>query len=326
MPTFPKTPAGRPSFALLPLAAALVAALGAAPASAASFTITGASTTAQTLGSGSGQTGNIGAAGSLTVGGGTVAVTVSGNNATLTNLGTIRQAGTGRVIRDNTGVSNLVVNNGSAANSTALMQSADADVIQMNCYAPLFCNVNPGGMQWSINLIGYDAVSSFGSPAYFVQTMFANNRGDEVLPAAFDPLPKLTGEQIPKAPAQANRGRGGGGGGGPGGGGNGGVDNRQYDGLYVSATRDIVSGDVILKLVNVQADPQPLNIELRGLTTAVAPSASGQVLTAAELGAMNSIAEPTKVSPQPLTINNAGQKFAHELPGHSVSVIRLRMK
>jgi alpha-L-arabinofuranosidase len=211
---------------------------------------------------------------------------------------------------------------GDAAWLTGLERNAD--VIQMNCYAPLFCNVNPGGMQWSINLIGYDAVSSFGSPAYFVQTMFANNRGDEVLPATFDPLPKLTGEQIPKAPAQANRGRAGGpGGGAPGAGG--GVDNKQYDGLYVSATRDSASGDIILKLVNVQAEPQPLNIALQGVT-AVAPNASGQVLTAAELGAMNSVAEPNKVSPQPLVISNAGPKFAHELPGHSVSVIRLKMK
>jgi alpha-N-arabinofuranosidase len=207
---------------------------------------------------------------------------------------------------------------GDAAWMTGLERNAD--VIQMHCYAPLFCNVNPGGMQWSINLIGYDAVTSFGSPAYFVQTMFANNRGDEVLPATFDPLPKLNGEQIPKAPAQPNRGRTGGGNGGAAGG-----DNKQYDGLYVSATRDTASGDVILKLVNVQAEPQPLNIELRGLATAVAPNASGQVLTA-ELGAMNSVAEPTKVSPQSLAITNAGPKFAHELPGHSVSVIRLKTK
>jgi hypothetical protein len=34
-----------------------------------------------------------------------VAVTITGNNATLNNLGTIKQTGSGRVIRDNTGVS-----------------------------------------------------------------------------------------------------------------------------------------------------------------------------------------------------------------------------
>jgi len=101
-------------------------------ASATPFTISSNSTTAQTLGTSSGQTGTVAAGKSLTVSGATVAVTVSGNSATLNNLGTISQTGNGRVIRDNTGVTGLVVNNGSTSNSSALMQAADADVIQMN--------------------------------------------------------------------------------------------------------------------------------------------------------------------------------------------------
>jgi hypothetical protein len=126
MPTFPSTLLHtRAPFLLVPL----VAALAAGQAQAANFALTTASTSAQTLGSG--QTGSVSAAGSLTVSGGTVAVTVSGNNATLANLGTITQTGTGRVIRDNTGVTHLVVTNGSASNATALMQAADADVIQV---------------------------------------------------------------------------------------------------------------------------------------------------------------------------------------------------
>src|SRR5205823_461673 len=32
------------------------------------------------------------------------------------------------------------------------------------------------------NLIGYDALHSFGSPSYYVQKMFGTNRGDVVLP------------------------------------------------------------------------------------------------------------------------------------------------
>ena len=99
---------------------------------AASFAITNASTTAQTLGTASGQTGSVSATGSLTVSGSTVAVTLTGNNATLSNLGSMVQTGTGRVIRDNTGVTGLMITNGSVSNATALMQAADADVIQMN--------------------------------------------------------------------------------------------------------------------------------------------------------------------------------------------------
>ena len=67
-------------------------------ASAANFNITGPSTTAQTLGSGAGQTGAITDTGSLTVSGTTNAVTITGNNATLTNLGTLEQTGTGRAM------------------------------------------------------------------------------------------------------------------------------------------------------------------------------------------------------------------------------------
>jgi hypothetical protein len=119
-------------------------------AEAASFTISAPSTTAQTLGSGAGQTGTVNSGGTLTVGGSTVAVTVSGNTATLTNLGTIKQTGTGRVVRDNTGVSGLVVNNGSSTNATALMQAADADVFQMN-KSPASVTLNNYGSMLSLN-------------------------------------------------------------------------------------------------------------------------------------------------------------------------------
>lgn len=108
----------------------LIAALPVGLASAADFNITGDSSSAQTLAAG--QIGAVSATGALNVSGGTVAVTITGSNATLNNLGTIKQTGSGRVIRDNTGVQTLVINNGSLSNSSALMQAADADVIQMN--------------------------------------------------------------------------------------------------------------------------------------------------------------------------------------------------
>jgi len=122
--------ASRAAVGALVLASLGPLSLGAA--SAASFAISGTSTTAQTLGTAAGQTGSVAAGSSLTLGGSTVAVTVTGNNATLTNLGSILQTGTGRVVRDNTGVAGLVVTNGSVTNASALMQTADADVIQMN--------------------------------------------------------------------------------------------------------------------------------------------------------------------------------------------------
>lgn len=58
----------------------------------------------------------------------------------------------------------------------------NADLILMQCYAPLFVNVNPGARQWRPDLIGYDALSAYGSPSYYAFQMFSRNLGDEILP------------------------------------------------------------------------------------------------------------------------------------------------
>ena len=57
----------------------------------------------------------------------------------------------------------------------------NSDIVVMNCYAPMFVNVNPGARQWRPNLIGYDALRVYGSPSYYAITMFSTNLGDEIL-------------------------------------------------------------------------------------------------------------------------------------------------
>jgi alpha-L-arabinofuranosidase len=76
---------------------------------------------------------------------------------------------------------------GDAAWLTGLERNSDHVIMQ--CYAPLLVNVNPGGRQWSTNLMGYDALQSFGSPSYWAQVMFAHNTGDTVLPSTLDVAP-----------------------------------------------------------------------------------------------------------------------------------------
>lgn len=75
----------------------------------------------------------------------------------------------------------------------------NSDNVEMECYAPLFANVNladsakgyPRGWQWEYNLIGYDALGSYGSPSYHAQVMLAKNQGDVLLDARLDvPLPE----------------------------------------------------------------------------------------------------------------------------------------
>jgi hypothetical protein len=104
-------------------------ALLAAPTGRAQFVpgpnpIAGTVTTAQTLPSGAGVASSTG---NLQVSGSSVAITVTGTSS-IQNDGMIKQTGTGRAIRDNTGGLTLTVTN----NVGALLQAADADAIQMN--------------------------------------------------------------------------------------------------------------------------------------------------------------------------------------------------
>jgi len=84
---------------------------------------------------------------------------------------------------------------GDAAWMTGLERNAD--VVVLESYAPLLVNVNPGARQWGTNLIGYDALSSFGSPSYYVQKMFGASRGDVVLPLSITPQADAPGSAPP---------------------------------------------------------------------------------------------------------------------------------
>ena len=64
----------------------------------------------------------------------------------------------------------------------------NSDLVTISAYAPLLVNVNPGAAQWPTNLIGYDALTSFGSPSYYAQRMFYANRGDTLLPTDVTPV------------------------------------------------------------------------------------------------------------------------------------------
>lgn len=68
---------------------------------------------------------------------------------------------------------------GEAAFMTGLERNAD--LVIGSSYAPLLVNVN--ATNWSTNLIGYNGLSSYGSPSYYVQQMFGTSVGDHVAPS-----------------------------------------------------------------------------------------------------------------------------------------------
>jgi len=56
----------------------------------------------------------------------------------------------------------------------------NSDVVLMASYAPLLAK--DGALQWEPDLIRFNTAQSYGTPSYYVQLMYSQNRGDYVLP------------------------------------------------------------------------------------------------------------------------------------------------
>jgi alpha-N-arabinofuranosidase len=82
--------------------------------------------------------------------------------------------------------------------------------------------------------------------------------------------------------------------------------------------------DVIVKVVNTDSRPQQATFDLRGLRS-VKKTATAEVLSGEPLD-VNSVAEPERIAPKTIAIDDAGPTFLHEFPPYSVSVIRLKTK
>jgi alpha-N-arabinofuranosidase len=179
-------------------------------------------------------------------------------------------------------------NMGAALGDAAWMTGMErnSDLIVMASYAPLFVNVNPGGMQWESDLIGYDALTSYGSPAYYAQVLFGKYLGTEV------PTSSLSGD--------AQR-------------------------FFYSVTRDPAKGAVYLKLVNASSVAQPVEVEMTGAGN-ISNVATVETLTGATLAETNTISSPTRIVPVQTTIKGVATKFSHSVPAYSVQVLEVQAR
>jgi alpha-N-arabinofuranosidase len=174
----------------------------------------------------------------------------------------------------------------------------NADAIVMECYAPLLVNVSPEdrakgypkAWQWPTNLIGYDALHSFGSPSYYAQAMLGQNKGDVVLPATLA-IPPAAAATEPRS-------------------------------AFASATYVTGSHTVIVKVVNVGDDPLDMTINLRGVGT-VDPNGTVIVLSGDDPKAVNTVDEPTRIAPKQEPIGNLSASFRRTFVPHSFTLLRL---
>jgi len=183
--------------------------------------------------------------------------------------------------REGTPTPNLEAALGDAAWMTGLERNSD--LIIMASYAPLFVNVDPGGMQWATDLIGYNALTSYGSPSYWAQVMFSSNLGTEVVNATL-----------------ANAG----------------------PRVFTSVTRNEEQHKLYVKIVNATSETQPISIAIEGAGK-IAPQATLITLSARTPNATNSITDPRAIVPVERKIAIAGPKFEQSLSPYSINVLDL---
>jgi alpha-N-arabinofuranosidase len=188
----------------------------------------------------------------------------------------------------------------------------NSDIVLLSCYAPLFVNVSQlngqgRSMQWSSDLIGYDALTSYGSPSYYAQKMFSTLHGDEIL--------ATDSQNIPTHPWQPRGPRGGGAAPTP----------RQLRQIFFDATRDSRSGIIYLKVVNVGGTAQRINIQINSAPK-IEPTGEAVVLAASALDGTNSLEQPQQIVPRTEKADNLSANCTREFPAYSVTVLKLSAK
>ena len=212
--------------------------------------------------------------------------------------------------REGAPTTNLNAALGDAAWMTGMERNSD--LIIMSCYAPLFVNVNtstataPKAWQWDSDLIGYNALNSYGSPSYYVQKLFGNLLGDKIVPITANHIPTQTKPLTKRDSADGIKAA------------------PQVPTVFYSATMDEKSGTVYLKLVNTTGKKQLVNINLNGVAT-ISPQATLLLIKGSKPEDTNTIMEPKKIVPASSVISGVSSKFKRTLEPYSVSVFQMQV-
>ena len=148
----------------------------------------------------------------------------------------------------------------------------NADVVDMATYAPLFAHVD--GWQWRPDMIWYDNTRMFKSVSYYVQQMYACNKGTNVLPLT------MNGKSVAGQEGQ--------------------------DGLFASAVVDKKKGEIIVKVANTSDKAQDVTLNLNGLKGS--RSATATTLQSDNMDAENTLDNPNLIRPVETTATCVSKK------------------
>lgn len=168
----------------------------------------------------------------------------------------------------------------------------NADVVDMATYAPLFAHVD--GWQWRPDMIWYDNTRMFKTVSYYVQQMYACNKGTNVLPLT------MNGKAVAGQEGQ--------------------------DGLFASAVVDKQKGEVIVKVANTSDKTQEVTLNLNGLKGS--RSASLTTLQCDNMDTENTLDNPNKIRPVETTATCESKKNAtvlsDKLPAKSFRMYKIK--
>lgn len=168
----------------------------------------------------------------------------------------------------------------------------NADVVNMATYAPLFAHVD--GWQWRPDMIWYDNTRMFKSVSYYVQQMYACNKGTNVLPLT------MNGKSVAGQEGQ--------------------------DGLFASAVVDKKKGEIIVKVANTSDKAQDVTLNLNGLKGS--RSATATTLQSDNMDAENTLDNPNLIRPVETTATCVNKKnmtvLNDKLPAKSFRMYKIK--
>ena len=168
----------------------------------------------------------------------------------------------------------------------------NADVVDMATYAPLFAHVD--GWQWRPDMIWYDNTHMFKSVSYYVQQMYACNKGTNVLPLT------MNGKSVAGQEGQ--------------------------DGLFASAVVDKKKGEIIVKVANTSDKAQDVTLNLNGLKGS--RSATATTLQSDNMDAENTLDNPNQIRPVETTATCVSKKnmtvLNDKLPAKSFRMYKIK--
>ncbi len=166
----------------------------------------------------------------------------------------------------------------------------NGDIVRHASYAPLF--EREGCRDWDYNLIKFDAYSSYGTPSYYVQTMYSNNYGKHII--------NTTLEKYNDASASYDEKRG-----------------HQTELYYVSSEDE---NYIYTKLVNHADDSKEITLNYPSVKEGAEVELiclSGNAMD------MNTISDQKKIAPVTTKAAVSGGKLIYEVPAMSLTVVKV---